>query len=140
MIQNAIPEFMVIDDDPTNNLICLRVIQLTIPGAVVHTFTNPEKVLEYIESAYTVNHVKTAVLLLDINMPLLTGWEVLAKIREFQGMVKERLQIFMLSSSVDLHDKEKARNEDIVSGYIIKPMSRDNCKAFLPRFQQDKYS
>src|ERR1035437_2246217 len=99
MKQEAIPDFIVIDDDHINNMICHRIIELTIPGAVIQIFSDPGKGLEYIQSAYSGSDAKDAILFLDINMPYLNGWEVLDRFNLFPDLVKENVKIFMLSSS-----------------------------------------
>ena len=124
----TLPDFIVIDDDTINNMICHRIIQLTIPGASVQTFLNPEKGLEYLRSNYSAPDANKAMLFLDINMPLLTGWEVLDIIRTFPRDVTDRIKIYMLSSSVNPQEKEKADNNPLVSGYITKSLSQEKMR------------
>ncbi|MCW3122117.1 MAG: response regulator [Flavipsychrobacter sp.] len=129
---SELPNFIVIDDDPISNIICLNIIRLTFPGASVQTFKEAEKGIEYIWSAYSGNNAGNAILFLDINMPVLSGWEVLEKITDFPASVKERVKIFMLSSSVASHDQEKAENHPLVAGYIIKSLSQAKLSALFP--------
>jgi len=125
------PDYIVIDDDPINNMICDKIIQLTIPGAIVKTFTDGKEGLEYIRANYPGNDAKKAILFLDINMPV-SGWVVLDMFQYFPDSVKECVKIFMLSSSVNPHDKEKAGANPSVSGYISKSLSREKLQAILP--------
>lgn len=134
MEQGTIPEFVVIDDDLLNNIICEKIIQYTIPGAEVQTFNEPEKALEYIQSAYSGIQAKQAVLFLDINMPSLTGWEVLDRLKKFPDLITEHLKIFMLSSSVDPKDEEKAVNNPLVTGYIRKSLSQVKLQTIFPEY------
>ena len=124
MEKDILPDLMIIDDDPVNNMLCCKIIQQTIPGAAVKTFTLPEKGLEHILATYSAADAKKAILFLDINMPHLTGWEVLDRMNYFPEEVKERLRIFMLSSSVAPDDKERADRAPLVTGYMAKPLSR----------------
>jgi two-component system chemotaxis response regulator CheY len=116
--------FIIIDDDQLNNMICSRIIDLTLPGSGISTFTSPENGVDYLSSNYITPRDNPAILFLDINMPSLTGWDVLDKISAFPERVKENLKIYMLSSSVDQQDKEKAGNHPLVSGYVTKPLSK----------------
>ncbi len=127
-------DFIIIDDDLINNIICFKLIRLTIAGAVVKTFTDPEKGLEYILSTYAGTDDRNAILFLDINMVLLNGWEVLDRLKSFSALVKERIKIFMLSSSVNSQDEEQAGNNALVSGYIIKPLSQAKLQTLFPDF------
>ncbi|MDR3679429.1 MAG: response regulator [Flavipsychrobacter sp.] len=123
MIQSNI-NYIVIDDDPINNMICRKIIKLTIPDTNVDTFIQPEKGLDHILSAYSKADAPNAILFLDINMPTLTGWEVMERFKDFPEEVKQHITIYILSSSVDLQDREKAENDPYVKDYIIKPLSQ----------------
>ena len=134
MKQHILPDFIVIDDDVINNMICHKIIELTIPGAVVKTFIKPEKGLEYIARTYSDNGAKDAVVFLDINMPSINGWEVLDRLNHFPEHVKDRVKIFMLSSSVDPNEKDKANNNQLVSGYLTKSISKAKLEALFPDY------
>ena len=60
------------------------------------------------------------ILLLDINMPRLTGLELLEKIRETDDL--KSCSVFILTTSDDVTDKLKAHNLN-VAGYIVKPVN-----------------
>ncbi|CAM4021458.1 response regulator [Gillisia limnaea] len=64
-------------------------------------------------------------ILLDINMPGMNGWDVLDVIREME--ISEKVFVFMVTSSIDNYDKEKAKNYKNVISFIEKPISVDNC-------------
>ena len=129
MEQGLLPVFLVIDDDPINNKICNRIIQNTIAGSAVKTFTDPAEGLEHIRANYENNDGAKAILFLDINMPSMTGWDVLAKFDGFTNKVKDRVKIFMLSSSVDPQDIERAGSNPLVTGYVTKSLSKDKLQS-----------
>lgn len=61
------------------------------------------------------------VIFLDLNMPIMDGWEFLD---EFGKISRESgIRIYILSSSVDSRDLERAKKYDIVSGFIAKPLT-----------------
>ncbi len=120
---DILPQFIVIDDDYINNTICCMFIKEGIPGAVAKTFTNPEAGLRHIKETYTNNITGKVILLLDINMPTQSGWEVLDYFEGFPDSIKDSFMIYMLSSSIDSNDKQKASEHPLVSGYIQKPLS-----------------
>jgi CheY-like chemotaxis protein len=121
----TIPQrFLLIDDDPSNNLLTKISIKKTIEGADVVDYTMPENGIQFIVDEYTENPVQT-VLFLDINMPTLSGWDVLDKFAEMPELIVPNFSIFILSSSVDPSDKEKAATSPLVKGYLEKPLTRD---------------
>ena len=123
MENKQVSRFIVIDDDPINNHICTKYIQLVFPGANVLTYTNPKVALNEIESAYAATTGNDTILLLDINMPILNGWEVLDRLGDFSEGILQQLKIYILSSSIAIDDQRRADEHRLVSGFIAKPLS-----------------
>lgn len=116
--------FLLIDDDSSNNLLTKISLKKVIVDAEVVAFTMPDKGLEYIENEFAQNPFPT-ILFLDINMPMLSGWDVLDKMETLDSSIKKYFTVYMLSSSVDPSDKQRAANNPLVSGYIEKPLNRE---------------
>jgi len=124
--------FILIDDDQINNMVCRKVIRTIVPKAHIQAFTDPEKGLSYVQLAFAAGDAANTILFLDINMPSLTGWDVLEKLSNFDSAFQERVKIFMLSSSFNASDKEKAVHNKLVSGYISKPLSGTILNTIVP--------
>ncbi len=121
-----ISRFVVIDDDPVNNALCKMIIHLTVGKIDVKTFTLPEKGFKFIESEYAHKaNGSRSVILLDINMPLMSGWEFLERFEELDEIIKKQLNIYILSSSVDPRDKARAGSNRNVVDYIVKPITKE---------------
>ena len=118
------PDFIVVDDDSTNNLICTKVIQLTFPEKKTLVFTIPEDALAYIEANFKEDTDAKVILFLDIEMLSLNGWEVLDKLKNFPEKVIRQFTIYILSSSFNPIDVDKAEKNALVTGYISKPLSQ----------------
>ncbi len=117
------PHFIIVDDDPINNFITKKVITKISPNAFVIAFTEPEEGLDYILSIFAKPFNDKAILLLDINMPTMTGWQFLERLENEGAVVSERLLIYILSSSVDTTDKGKAEVNPHIKDYIKKPLT-----------------
>jgi CheY-like chemotaxis protein len=118
-------KFIVVDDDPGNNLICKYVIASIAPNASIHLFTDPEKTLEWIKEDYDSTHDQHTSLFLDINMPIMNGWEFLDTFSSLPSLLQEKITIFILSSSIDPEDIEKAQKHPLVNGYYSKPLRKE---------------
>jgi len=116
--------FIVVDDDPMNNMICRHAISRFNGDAEILLFTQPEEALSRIEESYgnAVQHVET-ILFLDINMPTMSGWEFLEVFKDLKGLAHPDIDIYILSSSIDQSDKEKAARNEFVKGYLPKPLN-----------------
>lgn len=115
-------EFLVVDDDAISNLISELTIRRTWKEARVRLFTEPEKALDYIDDADIPWGSKVA-LFLDINMPTMTGWEFLERLGRKPISVTKNIKIFILSSSIDDRDRQKALSNPLVAGFLSKPLT-----------------
>ncbi len=117
--------FIVIDDDPINNLLCTKNIKKSIEDADVITFTEAEIGLDYIKSNFSNPNAEKVVLFLDINMPTMSGWEFMEEFHNVNSEIKDHVSIYILSSSVSEVDKQKAKIDPDVIDYIEKPLLVD---------------
>jgi CheY-like chemotaxis protein len=105
----------LIDDDPLNNLINRKLITRIMPDAEVTEDLDARNALERIK-----NEFNPDLILLDLNMPGMNGWEFL---EHFQKLGKE-ITIYILTSSIDSEDYRKAQGYGYVKKYIEKPLNK----------------
>jgi CheY-like chemotaxis protein len=125
------PRFIIIDDYPVNNVLCEKTIRAQFPQANIESFNEPQSGLKYILSNYATPHPDKTVLLLDIHMPGMSGWDVLDMFKYFPEAIKGQLRIYICSSSIDAADIEKATHNPLVHGYIEKPLTADRLKSMF---------
>lgn len=131
-VQEGNTRFIAIDDDPVNNLICKLTIEMVAEKPEVLTFTDAAQCFDYIQKQYSANRDQTnTVLLLDINMPVMSGWEFLERFDNLGEDVKKLFKIFILSSSVDERDKQRSYANKNVSAFMVKPLVKDNVISIL---------
>lgn len=117
-------QIIIVDDDPVNNFLCKQMIRQVMPDVTIKDFTLPEDGLTYVHSI-TDNTIpeKNILLLLDINMPTMSGWEFMDSFAALPDTVKSLFRIHILSSSVDPSDKNRASTNQYILGFIEKPLS-----------------
>lgn len=128
MKDNAVSpiDFIFVDDDPISNMICKFTVEMMLGKVSSQSFVSPELALEYLTATYlTNNHHNKTVLLLDINMPGMSGWEFLERFDNLKGIIKELIHIYILSSSVDERDKLRSYANKNVLGFLVKPLSKE---------------
>lgn len=116
--------FIVVDDDQVNNMICEFAFRRFSATTEVKTFLNPDEALSFIEKEYTdkTNEV-TTVLFLDVNMPVSTGWEFLETFNAFPDFIKQQFTTYILTSSIEHKDVERAALNPLVKDLLSKPLS-----------------
>lgn len=118
-------QFLIIDDDKTNNFLTKMTIKRSFGEAEIVEFTDPEAALEYIETQFAKEpHTRKTIMFLDINMPILTGWEFLEKFETFAETIKMQFDIYILSSSIDHTDIQLAKQNPLVIDFIEKPLNK----------------
>ncbi|HSF52209.1 MAG TPA: response regulator [Algoriphagus sp.] len=119
----------LVDDDPINNLINRRLLGKTGISNRIEEFLGGEDALEKISE---MNQAESLIIFLDINMPVLNGWEFLNKYLElFPG---RNDKIIILSSSIDFQDRQKANEYSIVSGFLEKPLTIDKINSQIEQY------
>lgn len=123
-----IRRFIIIDDDTISNLLTKMVLKKTFDGVEVLVFTLADEGLSFIKSDVESMHTyEKTVLLLDINMPTLTGWEFLEEFKLFDEAIKKHYKIYIQSSSINFTDRKLAEANQLVLDYIEKPINKDKC-------------
>jgi CheY-like chemotaxis protein len=127
-IENAMntlsKQFILIDDDHINNVISKITIELVLVDARIQSFTAASEGLEYIRCSPQ-NYSHKTVLFLDLNMPILNGWEFLDRFDSLPISLKNSFQIYILSSSVDERDRERSYANKNVVDFLVKPLTKD---------------
>ena len=127
----AISRFLIIDDDPSNNFLCEIMVKKAKAGMDIQSFLQPEIAVDYIKKEYSNGNAVPTVLFLDINMPVMTGWDVLEMLETFDETIIQQLTIYLVSSSVDQMDKKRAIENPLVIDYIEKPVTVEKLKQIL---------
>lgn len=115
-------EILVVDDDAIFLMLTEKYLQKINFDNVIRSFKNGKEVLEHLDSTYS-DSIKY-IILLDINMPIMNGWEFLDAI--LTKNYYEDLDIYIVTSSIDLADINKANTYNVVREFISKPLSISN--------------
>ena len=127
----AINRFIIIDDDPLSNLICKLTLDVALGNTTVEMFASGEEGLNYFKSLSECATIEPSILLLDINMPVMSGWEFLSRFDDLPEMLKRNIKIYILSSSVDPRDRERSYSNKNVKNHFVKPLTIEVIKAIV---------
>lgn len=122
------PELIIqIDDDEINNFINESLFKSKLKNVNVKSFTDPNLAIEYIKNEFVSNPI-TTIVFLDINMPEMSGWELIEELKSHFNIIKEYMTFYIISSSIDSIDKSKSKDNPLVKDFVSKPLSTKSIK------------
>jgi CheY-like chemotaxis protein len=117
-------EILIIDDDQVNNFVLRNIILRAYPDARIVTQPEGMSALDYLAERQKNKEDLPGIVLLDINMPVMSGFEFLDRFhKQFEN---PNCFIYMVSSSISKSDQQKANSYGSVQGYITKPLVNQN--------------
>lgn len=122
----------VVDDDKVFHFIIKKLLINNGIDITPDFFENGLLAIENLK--YKIENGEDApdLILLDINMPILDGWQFLEEFKRIKDKLDKDIIIYIVSSSDDKADKNKAKSfEDEVSNYYLKPMTSEALKAIF---------
>jgi len=115
----------LIDDDPIANLISSKVIEMNSGFKVVGAIYACEALGQLRQWSTSPTDQFPEIIFLDVNMPVMDGWEFLNEFQKFPEAIIEKCKVYMLSSSIDPSDILKSKAYKCVHGFISKPLTPD---------------
>ena len=113
---------MLVDDDDDDNFFHEREITENHFAKTVIIKDSAIKALDYLKSKVDPT---SDLIFLDINMPVMSGWEFLNAYGELDKELQSKAIIIMLSTSQNPMDMAKSKTWDFVSDYITKPLTKE---------------
>ncbi|MEJ5147421.1 response regulator [Sphingobacterium sp. MYb388] len=90
----------------------------------INLFENALDALEYFENKKENLDPSSEIIFVDINMPFMTGWEMMDKLEEFGHDFLNLMNIYIISSSTSRTDREQIQDYPFIDGYILKPIDK----------------
>ena len=114
-------KLVIIDDDPIDHFVIKHAMRgknyfdtttYTIYGSLI---------LDYIEENKSNPEKLPDVILIDLNMPVFSGWDFLDRLQSMSSGIKKNIKVHVLSSSIRPSDREHAEQYPFVRSFISKP-------------------
>lgn len=116
-------DVVIIDDDAVVLFLHKILVQRSTMSSSLKCFDNGIDAYRYLCNRISTNPI---LVLLDINMPTMSGWDFLDKIA--LETCDENVWVVMVTSSINQSDKKKAGTYPNVIDYLEKPLSKEACE------------
>ncbi len=114
----------IIDDDKIYVNLVRKIIEIKKLSENLLIFKNGLEALEYFKIILTnMSEEKLPdIIFLDLNMPVMDGWEFLGEFIKIKNQFDKKITLYVVSSSIDPRDLERAKSFNLVTDYLIKPI------------------
>jgi CheY-like chemotaxis protein len=134
---------LCVDDDSISLTISKLLLKRTGFAESVDTAVDGSDALEYFGELFNNSSDPQGdapeLIILDINMPVMNGWEFLeAYVAQFAGKLP-KTKVVILSSTIDPEDFSRAKKYEVVARFVSKPLSVENLTELREEFENNKY-
>ncbi|MDX1544952.1 MAG: response regulator [Christiangramia sp.] len=120
----------VVDDDEIFQFMVKKNIKAIDQDIEVITYTDGQKAMNGLKKDCKACHIPD-IILLDINMPVMDGWQFLDFYDQLKYKIDKDISIYIISSSANPDDILRAQEMNDLSGYITKPVSREELENII---------
>ena len=109
---------LIVEDDPMMSFLHKELVKKKGVSSAPLSFKNGKEALNYLLSEPGAS--SSFMILLDLNMPVMNGWEFLDELEATE--IASRTKVAIVTSSIDRADRKKAEKYEIVDSYLSKPL------------------
>lgn len=133
---NKIKHVCVIDDDELFQFVMRQHFERLGLVECIHKFTDGEQGLNYIKSHLDNPDELPDLILLDVNMPFMDGWQFMREFVQISLPADKHIRVYILTSSTHESDLERAKEFPTLSGYLVKPIGKNIIRELLTGAEQ----
>lgn len=111
----------IIDDDPIFVFGTKRIMEIANFCESFMIFRNGKEAFDKLKAIIIADEKLPDLILLDLNMPIWDGWQFLDEFIKIPHV--NPITIYIMTSSIDPADIEKAKTYEEVSNYLVKPIT-----------------
>lgn len=123
---------MLVDEDEIDNIINQKILESNNFAERIIVFRTGQDGLDFLKQNKDIADQLPEIIFLDINMPIMDGFQFLEEFEKIGGAVHDKCRIIMLSSSISPRDIDRAASNRFVKKYLNKPLNSRYLQAIFP--------
>ncbi|MBU2945475.1 response regulator [Zobellia uliginosa] len=123
------PKICIIDDDYIYRYTVVKKMETMHLAANTMDFEDGEVAMEFILKNLKIDSELPDVIFLDIDMPVMDGFQFMKEFLKIENQLSKKITIYMISSSLDPLDIERARKIHSISDYFVKPIKTEQLQS-----------
>jgi len=127
-------DVFVVDDDKIFHFIIKKLLISNNINVEPEFFENGLQAIEGIKSKLDNQLSPPDLILLDINMPILDGWQFLEEFKRIKNRIQKEISIYIISSSDNAVDRNRADDfKEDIKDYYLKPITVEGLKSIFSK-------
>ncbi|GAB4013904.1 response regulator [Spirosoma migulaei] len=125
---------LLVDDDPDDNFLHQVVIEDSELCDHVRVAETGTEALRYLQETSHTDYIRPDLILTDVNLPGMNGFEFLEQYHRLDDQLKSRLAVLVLTTSLAPRDTQRAATLPHVKGYYTKPLTINMLRAIVDQY------
>ncbi|MBC7425949.1 MAG: response regulator [Bacteroidia bacterium] len=123
--------YMCVDDNQLDIFVVVKILELNKAASKTLTYNSGSEALEYLKANAENEKLIPDIILLDIQMPGMNGFEFLEEYAKLPEKITSASTLFLLSSTIDKGDQEKALADPFVKAILSKPLNVEELRGYF---------
>lgn len=133
-MKKKLNSILLVDDDNDCNFFHQRLIKKMEYAETVYVANNGKEAIDFLQSTINGEHPHPDIIFLDINMPVMNGWEFIKEYQKLNENQKAKVMLIMLTTSLNPDDEEQAKNYQDIKGYKNKYLNKESMEEIIEEF------
>ncbi|MUH37136.1 response regulator [Zobellia amurskyensis] len=129
------PKICIIDDDYIYRYTVVKKMETMHLLVNTLAFEDGEMALAFILDNLNIDSELPDVIFLDIDMPVMDGFQFIKEFAKIESQLNKKIDIYMISSSLDPVDIERAQRIDSIADYFVKPIKTEQLQSVFLNLQ-----
>ncbi|MEQ9504422.1 MAG: response regulator [Deltaproteobacteria bacterium] len=124
-------EVLLVDDLPADNFLNKLLLQRLDCAEKITMTLNGREALDYLTTPVDGVLPDVEMIILDINMPIMDGWEFLEAYEKLPPEQRADAVLMMLTTSMNPDDEARARDQRTIDRFAVKPLTEETFRRLL---------